>query len=115
MIPANHAATRYAPNRGRSRTTRPATISMTATTYIVWCAVHGELRAITGARYLSQSTSTWKNLSSPNAIGATVNPIRSSQKAWATRSVRQLPTWRSGAAAVVVGERVLVIGDCLHL
>ena len=33
MIPASQAATRYPPNRGRNATTRPATISITPTTY----------------------------------------------------------------------------------
>src|SRR6185436_12508637 len=96
-------------------TTRPATISTTPTTYMVPWADHGELRTITVARYCGQSTSTLKNLSRPNAIGATVKPMRSSQNACATGSVRQLPTWRCVVGAEVVGERVLLMRGCLQL
>ena len=34
------------------------------------------------ARYFCQCTDRLKNLSSPNRIGATVKPMRSSQTAW---------------------------------
>ena len=37
---------------------------------------------IQGARYLSQSVRTLKNLSRPKAMGAIVKTVRSSRKAW---------------------------------
>jgi hypothetical protein len=46
---------------------------------------------IQGASYFGQSTIQLKNLSSPNKIGATVNPARRSRK-----------TWRGGLCRVTV-------------
>jgi hypothetical protein len=50
MIPASHAATSQAPNRGDTATTMPATTSMTPTAYIACCAVPGTMSSIHGAR-----------------------------------------------------------------
>ena len=57
-------------------------ISTMPTNSMKLCPVPGISRLIHGARYFSQSTMPLKNLSSPNAIGATVNVIRSSVNAW---------------------------------
>src|SRR6185437_14631074 len=62
-------------------------ISITPTAYMVWVALTGLRSRIQGARYFSQLTSTLANLSTPNRIGATVKPIRKSQKAWYAGSV----------------------------
>src|SRR5215471_7128650 len=63
-----------------------------------------------GARYLSQLVSRSANLSAPNRIGATVNAIRSSQKAWyvgsdLNRSI--LVSRPVGAAAAVLAVMTL--------
>src|SRR5881396_3395655 len=51
-----------------------------------------------GARYLSQSTSQWANLSAPKRIGATVKPMRRSQNAWYAGS------WRSAWVSTPTGS-----------
>ena len=72
---------------GRTATTRPATISMTPTASIAWWALPGMRSLISGGEVdARQSTSQSRNLSSPNRIGATVNPMRSSENAWNTGS-----------------------------
>src|SRR5688572_21951670 len=88
MMPPSQAATRYAPNRGRTATTSPAAISTMPTRYIAVCALPGTRSLNSGARYAGHVTSRSKNLSSPNAIGATMNPMRSSQNDWYAGSLR---------------------------
>ena len=70
--------------------------STTPTASIAWCAVPGTRLSIWGARYCSQSVSSPTNLSSPNRIGATVNTVRSSRKAW----------WAAGERVPVEGAVV---------
>ncbi len=82
MMPASQAATTYPPSCGRTATSTPASTSTTPTASIAWCAVPGTRSSIAGARYCGQSVSTLANLSRPNTIGATVNTVRSSRKAW---------------------------------
>src|SRR6478752_4405258 len=82
MIPASQTATSGPPKRGSTATTRPATTSTTPTASIAWCAVPGTIESICGARYVGQSVSTFANLSSPNTMGSTVNPARSTQNTW---------------------------------
>src|SRR5947209_14400317 len=87
----------------------PATISITPTTYIVCVALSGLTSRIQGARYFSQFTSTFANLSAPNRIGATVKPILSSQKAWyAGSAASRLLTGVAGSACVGAGDVTLV-------
>src|SRR5215813_3381065 len=38
------------------------------------CALTGDTRVTTGARYMSQFTISWKNLSRPARIGKAMNP-----------------------------------------
>src|SRR5438270_12235661 len=81
-------------------------ISITPTTYMVCVALSGLTSRIQGARYFSQFTSTFANLSAPNRIGATVKPILSSQKAWyagsaARRFAIGVPGCASGGAGDV--------------
>src|SRR2546428_11338686 len=103
MMPASQAATRYPPRRGRTATTSPATISITPTAYIAWGAVPGTILSIQGARYLSQFTSTWANLSNPNRMGAAVNPNRSNQNAWQAGFSRQASRTPTDDRAVGTG------------
>src|SRR5215210_917455 len=102
MIPPSQPATRSPPNRGEIATTRPARISTPPTMYIASCALPGIRSLNSGARYFGQSLiMTSANLSSPNRIGATVNAMRSSMKAWATGSLRS--TFEAGTG---IGRRV---------
>src|SRR5674476_1301967 len=75
MMPTSHAATTGPPRRGWMATTTPAMVSMTPTAYMSWCGVKGSGSDNTGARYWSQLTIRWKNLSRPNRIGATVKAV----------------------------------------
>ena len=81
MMPSSQSATTYAPIRGRSATSRPATISTTPTISIAWWASPGVRSLNWPARYFGQSVITFANLSRPNRIGATVNAARRIQKA----------------------------------
>src|SRR5215469_10533983 len=106
MMPSSHAATTYPPRRGLTSTVAPATISTTPTPYMMWWGEPGTRLLTHGARYLSQLVSQSANLSAPKRIGATVNAIRSSQKAWYVGSVfRRSPreaVMAAGPAAVLI-------------
>src|SRR5438477_1917641 len=89
---------------------------MAPTAYMAWCAVHGRWSTMRGARYVSQLTRTWANLSAPNRIGATVKPMRRSQNAWnAGLSQRGRATSADAISAVVVGRERVVAIACLLL
>src|SRR4051812_28016054 len=75
--------------RGRQATSSPATISITPTASIAWCAEPGITSLNCDARYFGQSVITLANLSSPNRIGATVNAVRRIKNA--SRPGRSVP------------------------
>ena len=81
MIPHSHAATTYAPKRGRIATSSAATISTTPTTCIVACGAKGDKRAIPGAKF-SQWVNGLVNLSAPARSGAATKPQCSISNAW---------------------------------
>src|SRR4051794_21807795 len=89
---------------------------MTPTAYIASCAVQGSRSTMRGARYWSQLTNTWANLSAPNTTGATVNPMRSSQKDWNTGLCQSARAASAGAPVVAIGRvSVVAIASLLLL
>src|SRR5262249_36958882 len=83
MIPPSQAATTYGAKRGSRNTITPAAISMTPTAYMKCKDDTCPKKCGKPAhRYLGQNVIQLKNLSMPNSIGATVNAIHRSRKAW---------------------------------
>src|SRR4051795_5978262 len=60
---------------------------------------------------MRQSTSQFRNLSSPNRIGATVKPIRSSQNAWNTGF--EISVAVVAVVVAAVGRVMVAMGDLL--
>jgi hypothetical protein len=109
MMPPSQPATSSPPKRGLTRTTRPATISTAPTMYIASCALPGMMSLNSGARYLGQSLIiTSANLSRPNRIGATVNVMRSSMKAWAAGSLRSTLGFGTGIGRRTAATALLI-------
>ena len=73
-------------------------ISMAPTAYMSWCGVKGSGSDSTGARYLSQLTMRWKNLSAPNRMGATVNAARRIMNACSAGSAALIRATRPSSA-----------------